>query len=80
MVFSAIFLVHVTDIQTYKRLHIHLITSIFLVDTMIARNSVRHPERLALGIDDIALETEQARSFHIQKEVGMYIKNMQIYR
>tara|TARA_B110000196_G_scaffold102101_1_gene88736 strand:+ start:521 stop:664 length:144 start_codon:yes stop_codon:yes gene_type:complete len=41
---------------------------------------VRHPEQLALGIDDIALETEQARSFDIQKEVGMYIKNMQIYR
>tara|TARA_B110001454_G_scaffold100119_1_gene94559 strand:+ start:353 stop:496 length:144 start_codon:yes stop_codon:yes gene_type:complete len=41
---------------------------------------VRHPEQLALGIDDIALETEQARSFDIQKEVVMYIKNMQIYR
>ena len=74
MLFSANFLVYVFDIQTYKRLHIHLTTSIFLVNTMIARNSVRHPEQLALGIDDIALETEQARSFHIQKEVGMYIR------
>ena len=36
--------------------------------------SVRLPEKLALDIDDIALETEQARSFHIQKEVGMYIR------
>ena len=47
---------------------------------MSAMISVRHPEQLALGIDDIALETEQVRSFHIQNAVGMYIKNMQIYR
>ena len=25
-------------------------------------------------MDEIALETERARSFHIQKAVGMYIK------
>ena len=80
MFFSANLLVYVIDIQTYKRVHIPLTTSILLVDTMRAVILVRHPEQLALGIDDIALETEQARSFHIQKEVGMYIKNMQIYR
>jgi RHH-type rel operon transcriptional repressor/antitoxin RelB len=66
--------VYVIDIQTYKRLHIPLTTSILLVDTMRAVILVRHPEQLALGTDDIALETEQARSFHIQKEVGMYIR------
>ena len=27
-----------------------------------------------MDIDEIALETERARSFHIQKAVGMYIK------
>ena len=27
-----------------------------------------------MGIDEITLETEWARSFHIQKAVGMYIK------
>ena len=80
MLFSANLLVYVIDIQTYKRLHIPLTTSILLVDTMRAVILVRHPEQLALGIDDIALETEQARSFDIQKEVVMYIKNMQIYR
>ena len=80
MLFFANFLVYVIDIQTYKRLHIPLTTSILLVDTMRAVILVRHPEQLALGIDDIALETEQARSFDIQKEVGTYIKNMQIYR
>ncbi len=74
MLFSANLLVYVIDIQTYKRLHIPLTTSILLVDTMRAVILVRHPEQLALGIDDIALETEQARSFHIQKEVGMYIR------
>ena len=74
MFFSANFLVYVIDIQTYKRVHIPLTTSILLVDTMRAVILVRHPEQLALGIDDIALETEQARSFHIQKEVGMYIR------
>ena len=74
MLFSANLLVYVIDIQTYKRLHIHLTTSIFLVDTMRAVILVRHPEQLALGIDDIALETEQVRSFDIQKEVGMYIR------
>ena len=74
MFFSANFLVYVIDIQTYKRVHIPLTTSILLVDTMRAVTLVRHPEQLALGIDDIALETEQARSFHIQKEVGMYIR------
>ena len=74
MFFSANFLVYVIDIQTYKRLHIPVTTSILLVDTMRAVILVRHPEQLALGIDDIALETEQARSFHIQKEVGMYIR------
>ena len=36
--------------------------------------SVRLPEKLALDIDEIALETERARSFHIQKAVEMYIK------
>ena len=36
--------------------------------------SVRLPEKLAMDIDEIALETERARSFHIQKAVGMYIK------
>ena len=36
--------------------------------------SVRLPEQLAMGIDEIALETERARSFHIQKAVGMYLK------
>jgi len=72
--FSANFLVYVIDIQTYKRVHIPLTTSILLVDTMRAVTLVRHPEQLALGIDDIALETEQARSFHRQKEVGMYIR------
>jgi len=72
--FSANFLVYVIDIQTYKRVHIPLTTSILLVDTMRAVILVRHPEQLALGTDDIALETEQARSFHIQKEVGMYIR------
>jgi len=72
--FSANFLVYVIDIQTYKRVHIPLTTSILLVDTMRAVTLVRHPEQLALGTDDIALETEQARSFHIQKEVGMYIR------
>ena len=66
---------YVIDIQTYTRLHIPPTTSILLVDTMRAVILVRHPaEQLALGIDDIALETEQARSFHIQKEVGMYIR------
>ena len=35
--------------------------------------SVRLPEKLAMDIDEIALETG-ARSFHIQKAVGMYIK------
>ena len=74
MFFSANFLVYVIDIQTYKRVHIPLTTSILLVDTMRAVTLVRHPEQLALGTDDIALETEQARSFHIQKEVGMYIR------
>ena len=74
MFFSANFLVYVIDIQTYKRVHIPLTTSILLVDTMRAVILVRHPEQLALGTDDIALETEQARSFHIQKEVGMYIR------
>ena len=74
MFFSANFLVYVIGIQTYKRVHIPLTTSILLVDTMRAVTLVRHPEQLALGIDDIALETEQARSFHIQKEVGMYIR------
>ena len=74
MLFCANLLVYVIDIQTYKRLHIPLTTSILLVDTMRAVILVRHPEQLALGIDDIALETEQARSFHIQKEVGMYIR------
>ena len=74
MFFSANFLVYVIDIQTYKRVHIPLTTSILLVDTMRAVTLVRHPEQLALGIDDIALETEQVRSFDIQKEVGMYIR------
>ena len=36
--------------------------------------SVRLPEKLAMDIDEITLETERARSFHIQKAVGMYIK------
>ena len=36
--------------------------------------SVRLPEKLAMDIDEIALETERARSFHIQKAVEMYIK------
>ena len=36
--------------------------------------SVRHPEQLAFGIDDIPLETERSRSFLIQKAVGMYIR------
>ena len=37
--------------------------------------SVRLPEKLALeDIDEIELETERARSFHIQKAVEMYIK------
>ena len=36
--------------------------------------SVRLPEQLAMDIDEIALETERARSFHIQKAVEMYIK------
>ena len=36
--------------------------------------SVRLPEQLAMDIDEIALDTERARSFHIQKEVGLYIK------
>ena len=81
MLFSANLLVYVIDIQTYKRLHIHLTTSIFLVDTMRAVILVRHPEQLALGIDDIALETEQARSFHIHRKKWECIsENMQIYR
>ena len=36
--------------------------------------SVRLPEKLAMDIDEIALETERARWFHIQKAVEMYIK------
>ena len=36
--------------------------------------SVRLPEKLAMDIDEIALETERARSFHIQKAVEMNIK------
>ena len=36
--------------------------------------SVRLPEQLAMDIDEIALDTERARSFHIQEAVGMYIK------
>jgi RHH-type rel operon transcriptional repressor/antitoxin RelB len=36
--------------------------------------SVRLPEKLAMDIDEIALETERARSFHIQKAVEMYIQ------
>ena len=36
--------------------------------------SVRLPEKLAMDIDEIALETERARSFHIQKAVEMYLK------
>ena len=36
--------------------------------------SVRLPEQLAMDIDEIALDTERARSFHIQKAVELYIK------
>ena len=36
--------------------------------------SARLPEKLAMDIDEITQETEWARSFHIQKAVGMYIK------
>lgn len=36
--------------------------------------TVRLTEQLALALDDIALETERARSFHIQKAVEMYIQ------
>ena len=36
--------------------------------------SVRLPEKLVMDIDEITLETERARSFHIQKAVGMYIR------
>ena len=43
------------------------------VDQMSTAISVRLPEKLAMDIDEIALETERARSFHIQKAVGMFL-------
>ena len=44
------------------------------VDQMSTAISVRLPEKLAMDTDEIALETERARSFHIQKAVEMYFK------
>jgi len=43
-------------------------------DQMSTAVSARLPEKLAMDIDEITQETEWARSFHIQKAVGMYIK------
>ena len=36
--------------------------------------SIRLPDQLAKGLDEIAKETERSRSFHVQKALESYIE------
>jgi hypothetical protein len=49
-------------------------------DQMSTAISVRLPEKLAMDIDEIALETEGQGRFTFRKQWKCISKNMQIYR